>query len=250
MPYSIKAEWNSRDVHALLAALAPRQWQFATALALTRTAGHVRTAEIQEMRTVFDRPTPFTLNSLRTERATRDQLHARVWFRDRNLTDDRHYLDPQVHGGERRDKRFERALQLKGHLTKGKQLVPASGAPTDAYGNVRRGLHSRVLSQLRAQRDPTANETDRSRRRNRRKLAGRYFYGNPGGRGWGVWERIGGGRVLGGRMGNRLVPVFLEQRKNQYRPRFAFFAVAERVAGNHIQGEFSKAADHTIRTAR
>jgi hypothetical protein len=247
---SLQAQWDSRQVQVALAALAPRQWAFATALALSRVGQEVKDREKAAMQRVFDRPTAFTLNSLRVERARRDRLHARVWFKDTRLAEAGHYLEPQVHGGERRDKQFERDLQRKGFLGRGKQLVPTSAAPLDAHGNVRGGLRTRILSQLRAHHDPLQNETAKSRRRNRNKAAGRYFYGNPQGMGWGVWERVRGGRVLGGRMSNRLVPIFRETRKNQYRPRFPFFDIAQATTDAEMQRAFEHAAAFTLRTAR
>jgi len=243
---NVSAQWNSRDVHVLLSALAPRQFAFATALTLTRLGQRVKSAEQAEMQTALDRPTPFTKNSLYLQRATPTHQEARVWFKDfaPKGTPAGSYLMPQVHGGERKDKRFERALQHKGFLHKGKQLVPASGAPIDAYGNVSRGFATRILSRLQASPDSTQNRTRRLSRRQRAR-GGTFFYGNPGGRGYGIWQRFNFA------FGNTVRPVFLEtRRKQRYRPRFRFFAVAERVTGATIQAEFNRAAEQTIRTAR
>ena len=252
MPYAIKAQWDSRDVKTVLAALAPRQWQFATAVALTRLAQHVKTAERADMSRSLDRPTPYTLNSLYLQRATPTNQEARVWFKEfaPKGTPAGKYLMPQVHGGERPEKRFERSLQHAGLLRAGKQLVPASGAARDQYGNVRRSIYTRILSQLHASSDATQNQTITTKRRARRRGAQQYFYGNPGGKGRGVWLRIPGGRVLGGRMGSQIVPIFLEAGRHRYRPRFAFFTIAERVARARYQDEFETAARQTIRTAK
>jgi len=54
----------------------------ATAIALTRTAWKVRAAEMEEMPRVFDRPVPFTLNSVLVRQATRESLAAKVWLRE------------------------------------------------------------------------------------------------------------------------------------------------------------------------
>jgi hypothetical protein len=252
MPYAIRAEWDSRDVKTVLAALAPRQWQFATALALTHLAQHVKTAERDDMGRSLDRPTPYTLNSLYMQRATPANQEARVWFKDfaPKGTPAGKYLMPQVHGGERPDKRFERSLQHAGLLRSGRQLVPASGAARDQYGNVQRSVYTRLLSQLHASPDATQNQTLKTKKRARRRGTQQYFYGNPGGKGRGVWLRVPGGRVLGGRMHSHIVPIFLEQKPHRYRPRFAFFSVAERVAAARYQDEFESAANQTIRTAR
>ncbi len=149
--FRVRAEWDSRQAHAALAALAPRQWAFATVLALTRTAQAVHTVERATVLRVFDRPTPFTVNSLRMDRATLARPEARVRFKDPpRLTESEHYLLPQVYGGPRKQKRFESTLQRAGLLPRGKALVPATSAPLDAYGNVTRGVYARILADLKA----------------------------------------------------------------------------------------------------
>lgn len=254
MPTNITAQWDSRDVRVLLGALAPRQWAFTTAVALTRTGQHVKAAEEAAIERSFDRPTQWTKRGLFLEKATIARPTARVWFKDfaPKGTAAGKYLMPQVHGGERSDKRFERSLQRSSWLSKGRQLAPASGVrgQLDAHGNVPRGIYTRILSQLRASADATQNQTGRSGKRGRRSGREQYFYGNPGGKGRGVWVRLPGGRVLGGRMRSTIAPLFLEQRPHTYRPRFAFFDIAERVAGKHYQAEFASAAEQTLKTAR
>lgn len=248
MPTNITAHWDSRDVRVLLGALAPRQWLFATAVALTHTGQRVKAAEIAAMPSAFDRPTRWTLNALRLENATVAQQYARVWFKEPSSVQERqHYLVPQVEGGVRPYKRFEGALYRQGVTAAGRQLAPASGAQRDSYGNVSHGVYMQVLSQLHAQRDSKNNETERSRHRKRKQPFGRFFYGNPGGRGKGVWERLRGGPAFGGR---RIRPIFLEQRPPSYRPRFAFFDIAERVVAKHFHAEFESAAEQTLKTAR
>ena len=252
-PASIRAEYDSRDVRVLLNALAPRQWAFTTAVALTRTGKAVKDAERSAMPSAFDRPTPFTLNSLYLQRATPANQQARVWFKDfaPKGTPAGKYLMPEVHGGTRSDKRFERSLQRAGYLSRGKQLAPASGAVRDAYGNVRRGIYTQILSQLHASADATQYQSGRSRRARARTSGGvQYFYGNPGGKGRGIWMRTTGGRVLGGRMRSTIAPIFLEQDPHVYRPRFHFFDIAERTTAARYQAEFAAAAEQTIRTVR
>jgi hypothetical protein len=244
----IHAQWDPSQVRTAFAALEPRQWQFATALALSRTGRQVKDAEVAEMRSVFDRPTPYTLNSLRLQPASRQQLEARVWFREFSGkgTVAADYLLPQVYGDTRKAKRFERRLQTVGLLQGRRYLVPASGAPLDAYGNVQRGIYARVLSQLQAQFNPQSNQTagSRGRRRRRRVRGGEFFYGNPGRRGRGIWERFAFA------FGSAVRPVFLERGRVSYRPRFAFFDVADRVAAKSFGPEFDRAAAQALATAR
>jgi len=239
--FQVRATWNSRDVDAALRGLAPRQWAFAQALALTRTAQSVKAAERAAMQTAFDRPTPFTLNSLRLQSATRPRPEARVWFKDPpRLTERDHYLLPQVHGGQRRQKRFEGTLQRAGLLSKGKALVPASAAPLDAYGNVTRSIYARILADLRA------SPVGANKRR-----GGRYFYGRPGnGRlPRGIWKRFPAD-AFGNRFSAAIEPVFIETRMPTYRTRFAFFTIAEQTVEREYQSAFSRAVNETLRTKR
>jgi hypothetical protein len=251
--FGVTGQFDSRDVKALLYALAPRQWAFATAMTLTRVGSKVKIEELAAVARL-DRPTYYTEHSLYLQKATIQRQQARVWFKDKDFggqkgTPAGQYLQPLVTGGERPDKRFEKALAYKGLLHRGKQLVPASGATRNQYGNVAGGgrIYSRLLSQLQASNDPTQNETPKARRRNRNKARGRYFYGNPGGKGWGVWERIRGGRVLGGR---HIVPIFLEGKRHVYRVQLPFFAIAEQTIDASMQPEFARSVDDTLRTAR
>jgi hypothetical protein len=250
----VTARFDSRDLKSVLSALGPKQWNFATAVALTRVGKNVQGAERDDMKRSLDRPMPYTLNSLYLQRATPANQQARVWFKDfaPKGTPAGKYLMPQVHGGERSDKRFERSLQRAGYLQSGKQLVPASGIRSrlDSYGNVPRSIYTQILSQLRASADPFQNATAGSTRRRRRRGGPQYFYGNPNGRGRGVWLRMPGGRVLGGRLSGSLTPIFLEQSPHRYQQRFAFFDVAERTAGATYANEFETAAAQTIKSAR
>jgi hypothetical protein len=242
--FAIQARFDGRDLIAARQALDPKQWAFATALTLTRLGQRVEAAERETMQKKFDRPTPFTLNSLRLQPATKTRLEARVWFKDPpRLTDLEHYLIPEVSGGDRPVKRFERSLQRAGFLARGHELVPAFGAPRDAYGNVSRGFYSRLYSQLKA--SPVgANETARSRGRKGAARGGKFFYGNPGNKGRGIWERFGFS------FGSAVRPVFLEVREASYKPIFPFFDIAEQTVGDGYQAEFARSVDETMRTAK
>lgn len=253
--FSVVTTFDSREIKTLLGALEPKQWQFTTALALTKTAQRVELAERTEMRRVFDRPTPFTLNSLRVQPATKQKLEARVWFKDPpKLTETQHYLLPDVYGGERRHKNLEAQLWRMGFLSHGTFLVPASGAPLDAFGNVPRGLYQQVLSQLRAQRDSKNNETAKSKARNLRQFKERFFYarrGNTSRLHPGIWVRSYRGSSLGFAFSSTTVsPVFLETKAPHYSQVFDFFGVAQRVSERMFPQEFEHAAERTVRTAR
>lgn len=125
----------------------------AVAIAMTKTAQDVKLAEIDEMTAVFDRPTPYTLNSPFLSPATPAKLEAEVWLKDDFLGGGSHpateYLIPEIEGGVRVEKRSEYILRQAGILPEGMNAVPGPAATMDAYGNMSRGQVQQILSWLR-----------------------------------------------------------------------------------------------------
>lgn len=218
------------------------QLPFAAALALTTTAQDVKKALVDEMKTVFDRPTRFTLNSLFVEPATKDNMKARVWMKDtaqesggRPATD---WLAPQVFGGKRDQKASEKRLSDRGVLPVGQYIVPARGLKLDAYGNISRGTMNKIVSGLGAQFDKYANST--ASRRSAGNLK-RYFVMKKGNRPIGIGERTGKGK-----QGMRMVVAFAS--RPQYSKRFDFFQLAERVAEDRLPIRFELAIARALAT--
>lgn len=60
------------------------------------------------------------------------------------------YLSPQIEGGSRRQKRFERLLSRKGILPPGWFALPGKGAKLDAAGNLPGSLIVKLLAYLQA----------------------------------------------------------------------------------------------------
>lgn len=149
-----------KEVEAALLAF-PGKAKRACAIALNQTAMDIRAEAKKEMQRVFDRPVPYTLRSVAFDRATYTDLTARVWHTEPERMS-KHYLTPQVEGGSRKLKGFERGLGLG-------ELVPALGAKMTQYGNVSPGQLRQMLSVLgKAERGAgySANMTARSARRN------------------------------------------------------------------------------------
>lgn len=218
------------------------QLPFAAALALTTTAQDVKEALTEEMRTVFDRPTRFTLNSLFVEPATKDRMKARVWMKDR-IQDSggrpaTEWLAPQIYGGGRNQKAAEKRLNAKGVLPDGKYIMPGKGLKLDAHGNISRGTLNKILSGLGAQFDRYANSTT-----SRRSVGNlnRYFVMKKGSRPIGIAERTGKGKS-----GMRLVIAFGS--RPQYSKRFDFFEVAKRVAEDRLPIRFELALARALGT--
>jgi hypothetical protein len=78
-----------------------KQLPFAAALALTRTAQHGRDKVVGNMPSVFDRPTPFTMNAVSIETAKKSRLEARIFVKDIQSE----YLRLQEEGGTRQPKK-------------------------------------------------------------------------------------------------------------------------------------------------
>lgn len=219
-------------VRAMLRRLDEEQLPFAMALGLTQMAQRVKEAEVEEMKQVFDRPTPFTLNSLFLKPATKTRQQSQVWLRDfaAKGTPATKYLLPQIMGGEREPKRSEKHLRRRGILRDNEFLVPARTAPLDRYGNISRANIVAMLSNLGAQFDPLQNTTTAQKR----------FFA----------QRSGGRLIIFRRVRGRVEPFMISVRSPRYKKRFAFFDVSDRTVNENFREVFGSAIEQAIRTAR
>jgi hypothetical protein len=138
--------------------------------ALNGTAYDVRDALQAEMKTAFDRPVPYTLNSMYVQHATPDNLVATILPKDSagKGTPARKYLGPEIFGGERNSKRTENALRIFGVLPAGMYTAPGKAASMDAYGNQAKGELQQIRSYFGAAKTHMgydANSTDKTRAR-------------------------------------------------------------------------------------
>lgn len=223
------------------------QLPFATALALTRTAESVEEFLVGQMRTRFDRPTPYTLNSLRVFPATKTKLVARVWMKDEAVkaAPATKWLSPEIYGGQRNDKRAEVMLRAKGILPDGKFVVPGKGAKLDRYGNISRGQLTQALSGVGGftEQGYDANATGSARSR-RKGNARRYFVMFDGDRKpLGIAERTGNGR-------DKLSILLAFVARPSYRKAFPFHELAEQHAEAQLPGQFRAAIAEAMRTRR
>lgn len=208
-----------------------RREALAAVSALNATAYDIVRKDLpRTMARVFDRPTRFTLNAFRYDKATLAEPVASVVYRYGGKGarfGRRHYLVTQVEGGQRPPKAVEtklanraRALGAAGFPAR---LYPTAAVPRDRYGNVRTGFWNRVLSDVQAQTEQGygANRTAASLKRNRNYRAQRFFIAGVGRSRHlapGVWMR----------RGNRIAPVLLGADHVDYARRFPFWQVAER----------------------
>ena len=230
-----------------------KQIPFATAVALTRTAQRVKHAEEREMKDVFERPTPYTLQSVFMKPATKASQEAVVWLKDfaGKGTPASKFLLPQIKGGSRRPKRFEKALQAVGAMPPDHRAVPGEGAKVDAFGNMDRGQIVQILSFFKAfpEMGYKANMSDKRRKQMARGTKSRqgfsYFVGRPGDRlPLGIWQRVSFAR------GSAIKPVLIFVPSVTYNAAFDFVYVGKTVFNRHFHEEFRRALDQAIRTAR
>jgi hypothetical protein len=225
-------------------ARAERQIPFAVALGLTRTAQIAKREIEADMASVFDRPTRWTLNSLRLFPAKKDKLEARVWMKneaDKSVPATR-WLNPEIEGGPRQDKRSEARLRRHGALPGGKYIVPGKGARLDRHGNLTKGTINKVISGLKAFGDAGyyANATN-SKRSLKKGNAQRYFVMRRGTTPIGIAERTSRRRM-------HMLLAFVS--RPTYRRRLDFYGTGERVVRDHLDKEVSKALEQAMKTAR
>lgn len=272
----IKVGVQIRGLDATLAHLAgmSKQVRYATAVALTKTAKQAQAMTAQEMRRNFDRPTPTVLKSIYVKPATKANLEAMIYVKDRPLGGKNNLsmaeiLRHQYTGGTRIAKNFENLMRANRYMASGEFIVPGAGARLNAYGNISPGQYVQVLSQIglrRAGFDSTPTGSKRSRRNI--KKAGEIFWSyGPGSYpakaftgsmkkiDWstgkylgktqhlpkGAWMRTAGG----------VIPVMLViKAAPRYRRRIVLEDIARRAVAQHFNVEFEQAFADAMRTAR
>jgi len=257
---TIDVRSNIADVARNLELYQKEQLPFATALALTETAKDIRVAQRKEMRDVFDRPTPFTLNSLFLQAATKRKMTAVVWLKDsgRGGANPTNYLTPQIFGGTRNAKAFEIALRRSRHAAGLGPFfaVPGSAAKLDAYGNMSRGQIVQILSDLQLLEQRLGAKQNRLTRRevSAARAAGRkvkfkpakYFIGRPGNSTapLGVYEHIRSG------FGGGIRPVLIFVNSVHYERRWDFQFVSQLTYDREFSVNLAVALRKALDTAR
>ena len=236
MNFNIRIE-GIKELTQKLNDISKKQLPFALAKALTNTAQAVKAAEIEEMKKVFDRPTPYTLKSLFIESATKSKLQSKVWVKDEAVK----YITPHISGGERKVKRSEMHLQRARRLQLGMFLTPGQGAKLNKYGNISGGKITQILSVLKAHPDPYAWTSKRSRQRN--KKLPEYFAisgEKPSHLAPGVYQRSG----------RKIKPILAFVKKPQYKQRYKFFDVAQKIVAKEFWKKFEEAFKYAMATRK
>lgn len=233
------------------------QVPFATMRALNKVAESARTNVRAEMMRVFDRPTPWVLNSLRIKYATKANLTSELTFKEEHSKSGggRTMIEPHIIGGQRRTKAMEARLMRMGMLPGGWRVVPGEAAKLDAYGNMSAGQITAVLNVLGTYTEAGYNKAnDKTAAKYAKGNANKNIYGftywvNPvGGRKGrhlqpGVYQRVKTG------FGTSLKPIIIFVSKAQYKPRLDFHGIVDKTVIREFPGQFSTAFDEAMRTA-
>lgn len=272
----IKIDVDTKAVLAMLNGVS-RQLPYTISLGLNRAAQHVKEAEQAEMRRVIDRPTQYTMNSLKITPSTKQNLTASVWFKE-PAGRQNHYLLPMVDGGPRKMKAWERSMG-------GKWIVPTRNTKLDQYGNFGRGQINRLRALYGQQTISGSSQLTTSAAKARQ-----FFRVNSqkGGLRPGIYERVQGGEVAGrvgrymasraliskqrgfmgpiqgGRStlsdlnrrtkamyprGIKRIAAFVDQPKS-YARRFDFYGVAKRTLDKVLMLNMRAAAEQALDTAK
>lgn len=205
----------------------------ATTDALNWTSYNLREKLQEEIQSVFDRPTRFTVDSIEVLKATPNRTEAMVRLKDYSskAAPAAVWLAPQVYGGERRDKRSEKLLRDRGILPTGTYVAPGAGMKLDSMGNVGRGQMQKIISGLGASFDIYQRSTGSARSIGNRQ---RFFVFRKGNQPLGIAERFGRGRDQ-----VRIVLAFI--RKPTYQQRFDFYGIGESFIAEDLPQTFERA---------
>ena len=233
-----------------------KQVRFATMRALNAAAFKGKQGTEREIGKTFDRPTLWVSRSVRYRKATKDKLEAQIdfdaWGNKQGVTASQ-VLNAEIHGGARRMKRHEVALQRIGILPPGMRIIPGDAAKMDGYGNMQAGQINQIMSWFQAfgQQGYSANMRDGGKRLGRDNK-------RTGSKGFSYFAlQTKRGNLLPGvyqrftfSAGSAVKPVMIFVRTTNYKRRLDFYGLAEKIARAEFNAQFPLMLEETIRTAR
>ena len=236
---------------ALLKAVGGQKRREVMTGALSKVAGLARQRVMERMggghghAAIFDRPTPFTVHSIRYHPASGEALQAEVYISDDAAKgiSPRKYLRPEIEGGARNMKRSERVLIAAGDMLSNQSMVPSRQFPLDRYGNVPGPKMVQILSRVKAFGEVgyAANANKRTTKRLQKlgvtihKKTGTDYFVARGhsGQPLGIWQVTSPGQV-------RPVLIFTDKRP-AYRARFPFVDLVMDVFNRYWSAEVVRA---------
>ena len=215
-----------KEISSKLDDIAQKRMAIATVAAIKDTAFQMQAGLKEEMRKVFDRPTPWALGTVRVDITEAKKTTQTAWVgldyeggKTANLWETPAFAPHEVQGGNRGIKPSERQLRAAGILPEGYSIAPARDAWLDQYGNIPGPQMVQILSSVKAfgEIGYLMNRTGKSRGKQKNRYFVRYVAGRP----IGIWERLD-------KYNASAVIIFI--RRPTYKKRFDFYGVARRIA--------------------
>ena len=226
-------------VRETLAKLSGKQARTAYAAALNDAGFQVRRVMRNEIRSAFDRPTPYVANSVYVRQATAERLSVAIeptYYGGKGI-DPQQILQAQEFGGTRRDKRSEVALRRAGILPAGFQTaiprIPFPGSD-DSRGNLRGSFLVQLIAYFQAfgeqgyRANLTAKRLANLHRGTKRQTGRRYFVAYGRLRSGPTAHLAAGIWAAQGTHGADLRPVLMFVRAGAYRSRLSMQAIADK----------------------
>jgi len=205
----------------------------ATAKALTFTAERAQRRVTKFIPQVFDNPTPFTRKSVRKTTANvlaQGPMSVNVYFKDISFAR-RHYLEPQVAGGTRPQKRAEKRF--------GGYWVPGKDARLNKYGNLTRGTWTKAIADIGKFNMYTGDAANTLTRAQGGKKRIQYF----------VRRHSNGKRIIYKKVRGGIIPWIVEVSRPRYRVRLPFAKIVRVVMAKEYGPLFDKAMQRELAKA-
>lgn len=222
--------------------------KYATATAMNKSLEWGETAVRRKMRQVFDRPTPWVLQSLRRKYAKPSNLVAELAFKDINSeVNARTMVLPHVEGGQRHYKAMEARLMRIGLMPAGYNAVPGGAAKLDAYGNMSRGQISQLLNVLGTYTESGFNKANINtikrldKGSEKKGVYGFVYWVNKVGSAKGKHLQPGVYQRIATPFGSSLKPILIFVKQAKYKQRLDFYGITNREAIKRFPGEFDRA---------
>lgn len=214
------------------------QMPSAVMLTLNDVAFGGRKAVQGQMEGDLDRPTPYAKRGVVVEKASKRDLEAKVVIYGHRSAKGglpaAYFLGPQVHGGKRSLKAFEKQLVGLRLMPANHVAVPARRQKLDRYGNVSQGQLNKILSGLKVDyRGAGATRvasTEAGKTRQRRR--GRYFVAQDG-------SHLHPGIYQASPTGTTIFPLMLFVPISSYAKRLDFDGPIRRHAGRNMARYFA-----------
>ncbi len=217
---------------------------YAVRLAVNRVAELSIPTIKTNMNVVFDRPSPWTLNSLRVKYATSAKPVAVVQHKDISGrgTSASKYLRPNIEGGTRSKKSSEKQWSTK--MNQPIWWTPSKNVELDAYGNVPATIIRKLLAATKAEVGGAGKKQQRFKKG--ALSTGRYFLRKPSDRSGkkpGVYEQTVWGAI-------RPILFFHVGLTPQYNKTYDMEAIVQRVSDSEYGKQFLIAMEYAISTAK